>query len=545
MERLVLRVTLLHVRLLQILLDDLQTELRRRADADVLWDAREDLRQIIVLVVDHLLLALADRLDDALGNVRVDGRDERLTEFGPVDYAVAVKGLRALDDGGPLFRHLLEVGALNVPREIEVKVLVDITLAEQGWVGGADTHHAERHLLVAVLLVELPNLTERLGQRGEELINLKLVEDRVDGRIALVAGKAVVLLERRLKAVLGVVRVHVGNRTVGVMVFSRTTLGDERARAPAARRTALRMAQRRQHAKGGRVNAGVLVALDLVLPRLARLGKATAVVQLAAQILAAEQRERILAVRVAQQAALGIAHLVAVRRQDRVENGAVNARHAILVGQTLVGVHDTNLIRKPLLRVDERTADGLKVFGRRDGDELAANGLDGFLHPRLVPAVRMDHRTELFRAEVFHAVDAGHVLQIQRERRNEQVLVEVECTQHRIGTLGAVYRHGGFARVAQLLQHLARLAGRAVVLLLEDGFEVGRGVLVVNQRLNVNLRELLLEVLQTDIHQRFLAPLLPEGTHRRDALLVQVVGSQFNLAVHLGNLRVDEPAHEV
>ncbi len=277
---------LLNIGLLQVLLDDLQAKLRRGAGLDVLRDAGEDLRQILLFVLHDLLLALLRGTNDALGNVRVDGGHERGAKGGPVDDTFAVEGLRGLDDRGPLLRHPLEVGRLHIPREVEVELLIHVALVEELEVRVFDAHHAERDLIHAVLLVELPHLAETLGKAAEELIDLKLVVDRVDGGIAITAGKAVVLLERSLKQLLGLVRVHVRYRTVGVVVLVRAPFRDHRTWTPAAWRAALRVADGREDAQGGGINAGVLVRLDLVLPRLARLGQATGVMELAAQVLA-------------------------------------------------------------------------------------------------------------------------------------------------------------------------------------------------------------------------------------------------------------------
>ena len=89
-ERLILRVPLLHVGLLEVLLHDLQADLRRRADADVFGNAGEDLRQILLLVIDDLLLARLGGTDDAFRDVGINGRDKRLEERGPIADAVAV-----------------------------------------------------------------------------------------------------------------------------------------------------------------------------------------------------------------------------------------------------------------------------------------------------------------------------------------------------------------------------------------------------------------------------------------------------------------------
>jgi len=78
------------------------------------------------------------------------------------------------------------------------ELLVYVTLVERHRLRVFDAHHAEDDLVVAVLLVELPDLTERLGQAGEEFVYLKLVVDRVYCGIALLGSEAVVLLERRL-----------------------------------------------------------------------------------------------------------------------------------------------------------------------------------------------------------------------------------------------------------------------------------------------------------------------------------------------------------
>ena len=132
---------------------DLQTKLRGRTDTDVLGDAGEDLRQILLLVVDHLLLASLSGPDDALRNVRVDRGHERLEKRTPVADAFAVEGLSALDDRGPLLRHHLEVSALHVPRKVEVELFVHVTLVERHRLRVFNAHHAEDDLVVAVLLV--------------------------------------------------------------------------------------------------------------------------------------------------------------------------------------------------------------------------------------------------------------------------------------------------------------------------------------------------------------------------------------------------------
>jgi hypothetical protein len=263
-----------------------------------------------------------------------------------------------LDDRRPLLRHRLEVGALHVPRQVEVELLVHVTLLKDHTLRVLDAHYAERNLIAPVLLVELPDLPEALGEARQEFIDLPLIVDRVNGRIALLRGKAVVLLERRLQERLGVLRVHIGDRTIRVMILVGPALGDQGTWTPAARRATLRVADGREDGQRRSVNAAVLVRLDLILPRLARLRDAPAVVQLATQVLAAIEDERILAVRVAQEArawrSLGC---LVVRRHLRVEHRAVDAGDAFVVGQPLIGIDDADLVGEPLLRVDERAAD--------------------------------------------------------------------------------------------------------------------------------------------------------------------------------------------
>ena len=354
-----------------------------------------------------------------------------------------------MDDGRPLLRHRLEVGALHVPRQVEVELLVHVPLVEDHRLRVLHTHHTEDDLIVAVLLVELPDLTERLGQAVEEFVNLKLIVDGIHRRIPLLRGKAVVLLERRLQEGLGVFRVHVWDRTVRVVILVRPALGDHGTRTPAARGTTLRIADGRQHTEGRRVNTRILVRLDLVLPGLARLRHAAGIVQLPGQVLATIQDERVLAVRVAKQACLGEAGVFVTRRHVRVEHRAIDARDAILVGQALVGVDDADLVREPLLRVDERAANGLQVLRRADGDQPATLRLNRFLHPILVPVVVPHQLAQLLGRKILDPVDAGHPLQIQRERRDEQVLIQVKRPDDRITALRPVHRHRGLAGLTQ------------------------------------------------------------------------------------------------
>ncbi len=131
----------------------------------------------------------------------------------------------------------------------------------------------------------------------------------------------------------------------------------------------------------------------------------------------------------------------------------VDANNLLHIGQPLVSVYDTDAIRKPLLRVDERAGNRLHVLAGRHADQFAAHLLDRGLHPLLVPAVRVDHRPQLLGGEVLHAVDTGRTLQIRRERRDEDMLVQIERTDDGIRTLGAVHRHAGLTMWAGPSKH--------------------------------------------------------------------------------------------
>ena len=196
------------------------------------------------------------------------------------------------------------------------------------------------------------------------------------------------------------------------MVLVRPALGDHRTWTPTTRRAALRIADWRKHAEGGRINAGILVRLDLVLPGLTRLRHTAGIVQLARQVLAAEEDKRILAVRVAQQPRLREAGVLVTRRHVRVEHRAVDAGNAILVGQPLIGVHNADLVREPLLRVDKRAADGLQILGGADRDQAPTLRLNRPLHPVLVPVVVAHQLAQLLRGKILDAVDTRHPLQI-------------------------------------------------------------------------------------------------------------------------------------
>ena len=61
----------------------------------------------------------------------------------------------------------------------------------------------------------------------------------------------------------------------------------------------------------------------------------------------------------------------------------------------------------------------------------------------------------------------------------------------------------------------------------------------------VDLGKLRLKVRQLDVDQNLFAALLPELTHDRDALFIEVIGAQLDFPVDLGNLGLDQPTHEV
>ena len=66
-----------------------------------------------------------------------------------------------MDNSRPFLAHALEVGRLHVPRQVEIKLFVDVALVEQLQVHVFDAHDAEHNFILSVLLVQLPDLTER------------------------------------------------------------------------------------------------------------------------------------------------------------------------------------------------------------------------------------------------------------------------------------------------------------------------------------------------------------------------------------------------
>ena len=80
------------------------------------------------------------------------------------------------------------------------------------------------------------------------------------------------------------------------MVFIRTALGDTRTRTPFEQGSADGIENRRHDIIARRINPSVLVCLDRVLQGLQRLGEAASVMQLAAQIFAPIEDERILSI---------------------------------------------------------------------------------------------------------------------------------------------------------------------------------------------------------------------------------------------------------
>ena len=248
---------------------------------------------------------------------------------------------------------------------------------------------------------------------------------------------------------------------------------------------------------------------------------------------------------VTKEAGFGITLVVLIRWQHRIKDGAVDPRRAILVRQTLVGVHDANAVSEPLLGVDERATDGLKILAWADGDQLATHFLNRGLHPVLIPVVGLDQRTQLLGSEVFYTVDTRRVLKIRRKRRDEDVLIQVEGADDGVGPLWTVHRNGSLTCLAQLAEHLAGFALGALVLLNEDVFQVVRCALVLNQSDNINGGKLLLQVLQANTDHHFLFPLLPELTHDGDAFLIHEIGAHLNLTLNFGDLRLDHPTHKV
>ena len=237
--------------------------------------------------------------------------------------------------------------------------------------------------------------------------------------------------------------------------------------------------------------------------------------------------------------------MILITGQHWVEDGAVDARRAILVGESLIGVNNANAVSEPLLRVDEGAADGLEILARADGDQLATHFLDCGLDPLLIPVVGLDERTQLLGSEVLYPVNAGRVLKVRGERRDEDVFVEVEGADDWVGPLWTVHGNGGLASLAQLAEHLAGFTLGALVLLNENVLKIVSRALVLQEGHDVDGGELLLQVLGADADHYLFFPLLPELTHDGDAFLIHEISAHLNFALNLWDLRLDHPAHKV
>ena len=255
--------------------------------------------------------------------------------------------------------------------------------------------------------------------------------------------------------------------------------------------------------------------------------------------------ERVLAVGVAEQAKLGVTGLVLVGSQVGVKDRQVDAGNAILITEPLVGKNNADHVGVALLGKDERAALPLLELNRLQCQKLSPAGLDCLLNPVFVPAFGIGKGTKFLGGKVLDSVYPSSVFNISCGATYEQVRIQIEGTQYGTAFLFAKRGNSRLARLTKLTNHALRLALGASELLLKYSRNFVCKVRCRQHHWHIKLRELRLEIVKAERRQGLFLRRLPKLAGNTNALLLDVIGQKLNLAVHIGHLRLDQPAHEV
>ena len=156
--------------------------------------------------------------------------------------------------------------------------------------------------------------------------------------------------------------------------------------------------------------------------------------------------------------------LVIGQMQAGAEHRAIDARHAVLITQPLVGIDELNQTGRDVAAADAkalRAKPGIHVargelrshFRRTDAM------LNGILNVVLVPAFADDLLPGGFRRQQGLAEDTAGALEVGGVRRQEDVLAHRIGPDHRPVHLLDRERHRCLAVLRQLLDHALRLLG--------------------------------------------------------------------------------------
>ena len=304
------------------------------------------------------------------------------------------------------------------------------------------------------------------------------------------------------------------------------------------------MLHRWQRRHAGVVHLGIALHFDLILERLTHFRHPSRIVQPAAQILRPVNDEGILPMLVRQQPVERIPLVLALTllgHDVRAEDGAVDARHPILIREPLVSRNHPNqaLLVVHVVIPDPRLSNLALI--KRPIPGCPACRLNAVLHPVLVPLLTDDTLTHLVSRQVTDLVDVSRTLQVRGAGRNQQILVKRKRPHYRAVERLTRHNHICCTLLSKVYQRQLRCSFRQIRIHLPQGIPHHHIILRLCQHL-LHLRRhglgLNCFILKCNTP-------LPEYTRGSNPLLPHKLSTQLLLTLKIGNLAPDQPLQEV